>query len=77
MQSKQQTLNQCHEGQECRITSLAGDLEMKLHLVNLGFHQRCQVKVLQRRDNGLVVNADGSRFAVDNEIAANINVAEI
>ncbi len=70
------TLAQCQANQRCQIKSLEGDLEMKLRLVNLGFHTHSQVKVVMIRDRALVVCVDGSRFAIDRDIAQYIEVEE-
>jgi len=71
-----QTLNQCRVEQSCYIQGLKGDLEMKLRLVNLGFHTHSHVEVVMIRDNAMVIRVDGSRFAMDQSIAQYIEVVE-
>jgi ferrous iron transport protein A len=68
------TLAHCQPNESCTIQALHGDLEMKLRLVNLGFHTHSLVKVLMKRDGAWIVNVDGSRFAIDQEIAKHIEV---
>jgi len=68
------TLSQCHTGQTSQITALKGDLETKMRLVNLGFHTHSIVKLIILRGRNLVVCVDGSRFAIDKEIADSIQV---
>lgn len=70
----QTTLDQCSENQTCNITCLSGDLETKLHLVNLGFHTRSHIKILLVRGDSYILNVDGSRFAVDKKLAHLIHV---
>ena len=69
-----QTLSQCRTGQTSQITALKGDLETKMRLVNLGFHTHSIVKLIISRGRNLVVCVDGSRFAIDKEIAEFIQV---
>ncbi len=47
---------------------------MKMRLVNLGFHTHSIVKLVMMRGQNLVVCVDGSRFAIDQKIAENIQV---
>lgn len=70
------TLDQCQAEQSCQIHALKGDLEMKLRLVNLGFHTHSHIKVVMVRDQAMVVCVDGSRFAIDKSIAQHIEVEE-
>ncbi|MBN2866216.1 MAG: ferrous iron transport protein A [Thiotrichales bacterium] len=70
-----QTLSECSAGQTSQITALKGDLETKMRLVNLGFHTHSIVKLVVARGRNLVVCVDGSRFAIDKEIAKSIQVA--
>ena len=69
-----QTLSECSAGQTSQITALKGDLETKIRLVNLGFHTHSVVKLIIARGRNLVVCVDGSRFAIDKEIAKFIHV---
>lgn len=69
-----QTLAECLQNQTCQILSLTGDLETKLHLVNLGFHTRSHIKLAMIRHNNYVVSVDGSRFVLDKSIAEHIRV---
>lgn len=69
------TLADCHEEQTCQIVSLSGDLEVKLHLVNLGFHTHSHIKLSLIHHHSLVVIVDGSRFAIDKKLAEHINVS--
>jgi len=69
-----QTLSQCSSGQTSQITALKGDLETKMRLVNLGFHTHSIVKLILTRGRNLVVCVDGSRFAIDKQIAESIQV---
>jgi len=45
-----------------------------MRLVNLGFHTHSIVKLILARGRNLVVCVDGSRFAIDKEIAESIQV---
>lgn len=72
--NQHQTLSQCSAGQTSQITALKGDLETKMRLVNLGFHTHSIVKLILARGRNLVVCVDGSRFAIDKEIADSIQV---
>lgn len=67
-------LSQCHTGQVCQIVALNGKLEMKMRLVNLGFHTHSIVEMILTRGQNLVVSVDGSRFAIDKNIAEYIQV---
>ena len=67
-------LDQCEQGQTSTILSLTGDLETKLHLVNLGFHTKSHIKVVMLRGESMIITVDGSRFALDKNIAKNIKV---
>ncbi|BBN59426.1 FeoA family protein [Hydrogenovibrio sp. JE_KL2] len=67
-------LDECHQDQTCTIVALTGDLETKLHLVNLGFHTNSHIKVLLVRGDSYILTVDGSRFAVDKKIAHFIKV---
>jgi len=69
-----QTLSQCSAGQTSQITALKGDLDTKMRLVNLGFHTHSIVKLVVARGRNLLVCVDGSRFAIDKEIAKSIQV---
>lgn len=68
------TLEQCQVNESCAIRALHGDLEMKLRLINLGFHTHSHAKVIMIRDQAMIVCVDGSRFAIDQEIAKHIEV---
>ena len=70
----QVSLDQCEQAQTSTILSLSGSLETKLHLVNLGFHTQSHVKVVMLRGDSMVITVDGSRFAIDKNIAKNIKV---
>lgn len=67
-------LSQCHNGQVSQIVTLNGDLEIKMRLVNLGFHTHSVVEMILTRGQNLVVSVDGSRFAIDKKIAEFIQV---
>lgn len=67
-------LSQCHNGQVSQIVALNGDLEIKMRLVNLGFHTHSVVEMILTRGQNLVVSVDGSRFAIDKKIAEYIQV---
>jgi len=67
-------LSLCHTGQVSQIIALNGDLEIKMRLVNLGFHTHSVVELILSRGQNLVVCVDGSRFAIDKEIAEHIQV---
>ncbi|WP_024850912.1 FeoA family protein [Hydrogenovibrio kuenenii] len=67
-------LDECHQHQTCSISALTGDLETKLHLVNLGFHTNSHIKVSLVRGDSFIVCVDGSRFAIDKKIAHFIKV---
>lgn len=67
-------LSQCQSGQHSQIIGLKGGLEIKMRLVNLGFHTHSIVELILIRGHNLVVCVDGSRFAIDKKIAENIEV---
>jgi len=67
-------LSDCQVGQTGQITALTGDLETKMRLVNLGFHTHSHVKLILSRGRNLVICVDGSRFAIDKEMATLIRV---
>ncbi|BBP46773.1 hypothetical protein THMIRHAS_21460 [Thiosulfatimonas sediminis] len=70
-------LAQCQNGQIAQITHLDGDVNMKMRLVNLGFHTNSVVELIMSRGNNLVVTVDGSRFALDKDIAELISVERL
>ncbi len=45
-----------------------------MRLVNLGFHTNSIIKLILARGRNLVVSVDGSRFAIDKQIADLIQV---
>ena len=67
-------LSQCHAGQISQITALLGETETKLRLVHLGFHTKSIVELVLVRGQNLIVCVDGSRFAIDKQIADYIQV---
>ncbi|MBN2646402.1 MAG: ferrous iron transport protein A [Thiotrichales bacterium] len=67
-------LSDCATGQIVQITQLCGELALKMRLVNLGFHTHSVVELLVTRGSNFVVNVDGSRFALDQQIARQIEV---
>lgn len=67
-------LSECTVEQQGQIVKLSGDVEKKMRLVNLGFHTNSIVKVIQVRGKNMVVCVDGTRFAIDLELARNIEV---
>ncbi|MDX1795331.1 MAG: FeoA family protein [Hydrogenovibrio sp.] len=68
------SLDQCQQNQTGHIVALTGDLETKLHLVNLGFHTQSHIKVFMIRGDCFILSVDGSRFAIDRKIARHIKV---
>ena len=70
-------LDECKQNQTCSIAALTGDLETKLHLVNLGFHTNSHIKVALIRGDSFVICVDGSRFAIDKKIAHTIKVTPL
>jgi len=67
-------LSDCSNGQHSQIVGLNGSLETKMRLVNLGFHTHSIIEMILSRGQNLVVCVDGSRFAIDKNIAKNIEV---
>lgn len=67
-------LSHCQNGQHSQIVGLKGGIETKMRLVNLGFHTHSIVEMILIRGQNLVVCVDGSRFAIDKNIADNIQV---
>lgn len=68
------TLARCQNGQTAQITHLKGDIEMKKRLVNLGFHTHSIIELILVRGRNFIVTVDGSRFAIDETIAQQIEV---
>lgn len=68
------SLSECYPDQTAKIIALTGDLELKLRLVNLGFHTQSHVKIILKRHQSFVVCVDGSRFAIDENMARYIQV---
>ncbi|WP_319380957.1 FeoA family protein [Thiomicrorhabdus sp.] len=68
------SLSKCRSGQISQITALEGDLKLKMRLVNLGFHTHSIVELILARGHNLIVSVDGSRFAIDKQIAEHIQV---
>ena len=67
-------LSECSNGQISQITHLQGEVDMKMRLVNLGFHTNSVVELIMTRGNNLVITVDGSRFALDRQIAKLVEV---
>lgn len=67
-------LSQCHNGQVSQIVALSGSLELKMRLINLGFHTHSIVETILSRGQNIVISVDGSRFAIDKDIADFIQV---
>ncbi|WP_143483758.1 FeoA family protein [Hydrogenovibrio sp. SC-1] len=67
-------LSEGQAGETYQITALNGDLPCKLHLVNLGFHTDSFIKLILKRHQQWVVSVDGSRFAIGQDIAQQIEV---
>lgn len=74
MQKHTLPLSECHAGQHSQIVGLKGNTETKMRLVNLGFHTHSIIEMILIRGQNLVVCVDGSRFAIDKNIAKNIEV---
>jgi len=45
-----------------------------MRLINLGFHTHSIVETILSRGENIVISVDGSRFAIDKEIAEHIQV---
>jgi Fe2+ transport system protein FeoA len=69
-----QLLSQCTAGQISQITALLGDSKIKMRLIHLGFHTNSVVEFILKYGKNIVVSVDGSRFAMDQEIATYIQV---
>lgn len=67
-------LAQCPVGSECEICKLSGSAGERQRLLNLGFHRKSKVKLVQVRNNHYIVSVDGSRFALSKELASHIKV---
>jgi len=74
MEHSQVCLTTATTGKVYSISHLEGETETKLRMINMGFHKGSQIEILQRRDRNTVVNVDGSRFALDQDIVANIYI---
>ena len=70
-------LSDGHAGETYQITALNGDLPCKLHLVNLGFHTDSHIQLILKRHQQWVISVDGSRFAIGQDIAQQIEVKAI
>ncbi len=71
---KAMTLDQCKTGQHCQLIRLKGDVDLKMRLINLGFHTHSIIQLLMTRGQNFVINVDGSRFALDKTYAKFIEV---
>ncbi len=67
-------LAQCAVGSECEICKLRGNASERQRLLNLGFHRKSKIKLMQVRHNHYIVCVDGSRFALSKELAGQIEV---
>ena len=67
-------LDQCPVGSECEICQINADAAERLRLLNLGFHRKSNVKLVQVRNNNYIVCVDGSRFALSKELASKMAV---
>ena len=56
------------------IKRIGGTLEVKKHLENLGFVVGCNVKVVNRMGNNIIVNVKESRIAISEGMANKIMV---
>lgn len=73
----QHLLSDGQSGETYQITALNGDLPCKLHLVHLGFHTDSTIKLILKRHQQWVISVDGSRFAIGQDIAQQIEVKPI
>lgn len=67
-------LDQCPVGSECEICRINGDAAERLRLLNLGFHRKSRVRLVQVRNDNYIVCVDGSRFALSKDLANKVAV---
>jgi len=69
-------LNHSPQGFEGIIQRIEGGALLQRKLMSLGLRKGQSLRVLQRRNKGLVVASQGSRIALGPDVAAHIFVAE-
>lgn len=65
-------LNLVHEGETVHILKLRGDKAMRQHLIELGFVEGTQIKVITHAASGVIVNIKGTNLGIDSNMARRI-----
>lgn len=60
------------EGAEVEVVRVAGSLEMRRHLAELGFVEGAQIKVISRAGADMVVSVKGSSMALGRDMTMKI-----
>ncbi len=65
-------LNLVHEGETVHILKLRGDKATRQHLIELGFVEGTQIKVITHAASGVIVNVKGTNLGIDSSMARRI-----
>lgn len=61
-------------GQRCKIQRITGKDEVRAHLAELGFVTGCEVKIVSRLGNNMILSVKDSRIALDSSMAMRIMI---
>ena len=65
-------LNLVHEGEAVHVLKLRGDKATRQHLIELGFVEGTQIKVITHAASGVIVNIKGANLGIDSNMARRI-----
>ncbi|ERL12350.1 FeoA family protein [Olegusella massiliensis] len=65
-------LNLVHEGETVHVLKLHGDKATRQHLIELGFVEGSQIKVITHSASGVIVNIKGANLGIDSNMARRI-----
>lgn len=64
------------QGQLMLVSAIGGSKEVRARLTDLGFTPGTPVCVLSKSHDSIIVKVRGSRIMVNNQLAANIKIAQ-
>jgi len=70
-------LNQLPVGAFGKITDIAGDKKMRRKMMGLGIKVGAEIELLHHRGKGVVVRSKGTRIAIGESIASQLQIEPI
>lgn len=68
-------LSLVHEGSTVTVSRVRGTTELRQHLVELGFVEGAEVKVVSRVNGDVIVSVKGATFGIGRDMAKHITTA--